>query len=77
MSKTIEHIAAVVNEKSRRVTFSQVGEGGISVRRLFEKQKAYFASDVTKSYEWRVEQLDRLIRMLKGKLRAFFRSVTD
>jgi hypothetical protein len=24
---------------------------------LFNKQKAYFASDATKSYEWRFEQL--------------------
>ena len=32
---------------------------------VFDKQKAYFATDVTKSYEWRIDQLDRLIRMLK------------
>ena len=32
---------------------------------LFNKQKAYFASDATKTYEWRVDQLNRLIRMLK------------
>src|SRR5262249_45247036 len=51
MSKTIEQIEAVA--------------GGIPVRQLFEKQKASFASDVTKSYEWRLDQLDRLIRMLK------------
>src|SRR5262249_684267 len=36
-----------------------------------ERQKAYFASDVTKSYEWRVEQLDRLIRMLKENYERF------
>jgi len=32
---------------------------------LFNKQKAYFASDATKACEWRIDQLDRLIRMLK------------
>ena len=32
---------------------------------LFERQRAYFATDVTKTYDWRVDQLDRLIRMLK------------
>src|SRR5258708_5252104 len=32
---------------------------------IFDKQKAYFATDVTKTYEWRIDQLDRLIRMLK------------
>src|SRR5262245_31739343 len=56
MSSTIEQIEAVA--------------GGVSVRQLFEKQKAYFAS-VTKSYEWRVDQLDRLIRMLKENYERF------
>ncbi len=27
---------------------------------IFDKQKAYFDSDATKSYEWRIEQLTRL-----------------
>src|SRR6516162_7325592 len=38
---------------------------------LFNKQKAYFASDATKSYEWRFEQLDRLSRMLKDNYQRF------
>ena len=38
---------------------------------LFDKQKAYFATDVTKTYEWRVDQLDRLIRMLKENYKRF------
>jgi acyl-CoA reductase-like NAD-dependent aldehyde dehydrogenase len=38
---------------------------------LFNKQKAYFASDATKTYEWRVDQLDRLIRMLKDNYTPF------
>jgi uncharacterized protein (DUF2461 family) len=38
---------------------------------LFHKQKAYFATDVTKTYEWRVDQLDRLIRMLKDNYERF------
>src|SRR5215470_15542804 len=74
MSKTIEQgklslIAGTdpinVIEIDPQATFGRFRTGGVSVRQLFEKQKAYFASDVTKSYEWRVEQLDRLIRMLK------------
>src|SRR5262247_604363 len=60
-----------VDEIDPQGTFSQVGAGAVSVRELFEKQKAYFASDVTKSYEWRVEQLDRLIRMLKENYERF------
>jgi acyl-CoA reductase-like NAD-dependent aldehyde dehydrogenase len=38
---------------------------------LFNKQKAYFASDATKSYEWRIDQLDRLTRMLKDHYKRF------
>src|SRR5215472_4435666 len=80
MSKTIEQgkvslIAGShsinVNQIDLRGTFSHIGAEGISVRRLFERQKAYFASDVTKSYEWRVEQLDQLIRMLKENYERF------
>jgi hypothetical protein len=36
-----------------------------ALQNIFDKQQAYFASDATKSYEWRIDQLDRLIRMLK------------
>jgi aldehyde dehydrogenase (NAD+) len=42
-----------------------------SVEELFGKQKAYFYTDVTKSYEWRVDQLDRLARMLKENYKQF------
>src|SRR5437879_9943365 len=38
---------------------------------LFRKQKAYFGTDVTKTYEWRVDQLDRLVRMLKENYKRF------
>src|SRR5262245_9581556 len=60
-----------VREIDPKATFSQVETGGVSVQQLFERQKAYFASDVTKSYEWRVEQLDRLTRMLKENYERF------
>ena len=42
-----------------------------SVEELFGKQKAYFGRDVTKTYEWRVDQLDRLVRMLKENYQRF------
>ena len=32
---------------------------------LFDTQKTYFATGVTRSYEWRVEQLNRMGRMIK------------
>src|SRR5260221_4179699 len=38
---------------------------------MFNKQKSYFASDATKSYEWRVDQLNRLGRMLKENYQRF------
>src|SRR3984957_19866218 len=31
---------------------------------LFDTQKAHFASGVTRSYEWRIDQLDRMGRMI-------------
>lgn len=42
-----------------------------SVEELFGKQKTYFSTDVTKSYEWRVDQLDRLVHMLKENYKRF------
>jgi aldehyde dehydrogenase (NAD+) len=41
------------------------------IRAVFERQKAYFASDVTKPYEWRIEQLHRLTRMLSENEQRF------
>jgi aldehyde dehydrogenase (NAD+) len=38
---------------------------------LFERQSAYIATDVTKTYDWRGDQLDRLIRMLKENYEDF------
>jgi aldehyde dehydrogenase (NAD+) len=31
-----------------------------SFQEIFNKQKAYFDSDATKSYDWRIDQLTRL-----------------
>src|SRR6516164_10771541 len=43
----------------------------VPLQNLFDKQKAYFATDVTKTYEWRVDQLDRLIHMLRDNYERF------
>ena len=32
---------------------------------IYDAQKAYFGTGVTRGYEWRVEQLDRMARMIK------------
>src|ERR1700722_14622108 len=38
---------------------------------LFDAQKARFASGVTRSYEWRVDQLDRMARMIGDNVARF------
>jgi len=47
-----------------QAAFAQPMSEEARAQELFNKQKAYFASDATKSYEWRIDQLDRLIRVL-------------
>jgi aldehyde dehydrogenase (NAD+) len=42
-----------------------------SAQEIFDKQKTYFATDATKTYEWRIDQLDRLLRMLKENYDRF------
>jgi aldehyde dehydrogenase (NAD+) len=37
----------------------------------FHRQKKYFNTSITKSYEWRIEQLDRLSRMLSENMSVF------
>ena len=32
---------------------------------IFDVQKALFATGVTRTYEWRVDQLDRMARMFR------------
>ncbi len=34
-------------------------------QKIFDTQKALFATGVTRSYEWRVDQLDRMARMIR------------
>jgi len=51
--------------------FSEAGAGGGFAQDLFNKQKAHFATDVTKTYEWRIDQLERLSRMLKENNERF------
>src|SRR5262245_2029850 len=54
-----------------QAAFAQPISEEARAQELFNKQKAYFASDATKSYEWRIDQLDRLIRMLKDNYERF------
>jgi aldehyde dehydrogenase (NAD+) len=51
--------------------FTQCRTVEVFAQDLFDKQKAYFATDVTKTYDWRIDQLDRLSRMLKENSASF------
>ena len=42
---------------------------------VFERQKRHFASGVTRSYEWRVEQLDRMARLVSDNELALQQAV--
>ena len=44
-------------------------------REVLDKQKTYFNTDATKSYEWRIEQLERMERMLKENTEAFYEAM--
>ena len=46
-----------------------------SFREILERQKKYFNSNVTKSYEWRIDQLDRMERLLKENTEAFYEAL--
>jgi aldehyde dehydrogenase (NAD+) len=34
-------------------------------QKIFDAQKALFATGVTRTYQWRVDQLDRMARMIR------------
>jgi aldehyde dehydrogenase (NAD+) len=42
---------------------------------LFDRQKRHFATGVTRSYAWRVEQLDRMARLIGENEAALQRAV--
>jgi aldehyde dehydrogenase (NAD+) len=46
-------------------------------QKLFDGQKAYFASNVTRSHAWRVEQLERMGRMIKENETALQRAIAS
>jgi len=51
---------------------TQATNQAISYEDIFKRQKAYFASNITKSFEWRLDQLDRLARMLSEHTNEFY-----
>jgi aldehyde dehydrogenase (NAD+) len=63
--------ALIIEKTESQANSTQHGTGEASIQEVFDTQKAYFATDVTKTYEWRIEQLDRLTRMLKDNYKRF------
>src|SRR5262249_58542003 len=63
---TVSTVSKITDFQTTQFTSEEV-----PLQDLFDRQKAYFATDVTKTYEWRVDQLDRLIRMLKDNYERF------
>jgi len=51
---------------------TQAANQGNIYEDIFNRQKAYFATNITKSYEWRLDQLDRLARMLSEHINEFY-----
>jgi hypothetical protein len=47
--------ATIIEKTESRANSTQHGAGGASIQELFDTQKTYFATDVTKTYEWRIE----------------------
>src|SRR6516164_4216641 len=48
-----------------------------SFRDLFERQKRHFATGVTRRYAWRIEQLDRMARLVRENKAALQRAVAQ
>src|SRR5499433_2625451 len=51
---------------------TQITHPANSYEDMFNRQKAYFASNITKSFEWRVDQLDRLAQLLSEHTNEFY-----
>jgi aldehyde dehydrogenase (NAD+) len=63
--------ATIIEKTESQANSTQHGTGEASIQELFDTQKANFATDVTKTCKWRIEQLDRLTRMLKDNYKRF------
>jgi hypothetical protein len=63
---TVSTVSKITDFQTTQFTSEEV-----PLQNLFDKQRAYFATDVTKTYEWRVDQLNRLSLMLKENFGRF------
>ena len=44
---------------------------------LFDRQKSHFATGVTRGYDWRIEQLDRMGQLLSENEAALQRAISE
>ena len=51
---------------------TQVANQANIYEEIFNRQKAYFATNITKSFDWRVDQLNRLARLLSEHTDEFY-----
>ena len=49
----------------------EVREEEVRIQDLFDEQRPLFATEVTRTYEWRVEQLDRMAGMISDHKEEF------
>jgi len=59
--------------KPDTITKSQVNQ----FQGLFDRQRNLFATGVTRSYEWRIEQLDRMGRLLQENEKSLQKAVAQ
>ncbi|HEX8400000.1 MAG TPA: aldehyde dehydrogenase family protein [Pyrinomonadaceae bacterium] len=64
--------------QTEKKQYAAADEAGVnSFRDLFDRQKRHFASGTTRSYEWRVEQLDRMGRLIEENETALQEAVAQ
>lgn len=51
---------------------TQIANKAISHEDIFNRQKAYFDTNITKSFEWRIDQLNRLAQLLSEHAHEFY-----
>ena len=61
---------------ARQTLSTQAANQANIYEEIFNRQKAYFASNITKSYEWRVDQLNRLARLLSEHTNEFYEALS-
>ena len=61
---------------ARQTLSTQAANQANIYEEIFNRQKAYFASNITKSYEWRVDQLNRFARLLSEHTNEFYEALS-